>query len=420
VIGSATELGITWWLRLFGRPVAKRQAPWLASPTGANRRIGEELYSRLADKENLVIAQEQQAGLIADFEALRGSEFDPRRIRPQIRHFYEHTSLYLLESWSEAPLLTRFFLWFLVKFVSRRMDQLNFPISSLELSRGMTSSILQLREKRSNRTMYTGWLRKCAANGCVVYAGFYSAGRVSSTTDPCMKVCFPVPRGSSVVFLRPQAQMDGSLKLISRGSRFGDYGFYRVLAVDDERWKVRYLRTLHELFHMYVDEHGILRTDHVIRFLGFTVIRLHYKMTLKADVPQAQRVANNRQADSKRYEREHVGTAVDNRDPRAPEEWPTTPKYDRRGQDELDPVQKLFINKMESGPEYHWSHVQNEQHHARDQAEPEPSAQADQFRIGACLQCHHTRAIPHLGQLPAWSLTSHGHRQPDGGAGGGA
>jgi hypothetical protein len=78
------------------------------------------------------------AGLITNFDALKGPRFDPACVRPEIWHFYEHTASYRLGTWTEAALPTRFFLWFLIRFVSRRMGQLNFPISSLETSRGMT------------------------------------------------------------------------------------------------------------------------------------------------------------------------------------------------------------------------------------------------------------------------------------------
>jgi hypothetical protein len=45
-----------------------------------------------------------------------------------------------------------------------------------------------------------------------------------------------------------------------------------------EHWKVRYIQTLQEYFHVYVDREGVLRTEHAVRFLGFTVLRLLYKM----------------------------------------------------------------------------------------------------------------------------------------------
>jgi hypothetical protein len=76
----------------------------------------------------------------------------------------------------------------------------------------------------------------------------------------------------------PRGQPDGSLKLISSGTRFGGPGFYRMHEVDERTWKVRYIQTLRDYFHEYVDPRGMLRTEHVVRYLGFTVLRLLYKM----------------------------------------------------------------------------------------------------------------------------------------------
>src|SRR5262249_12836412 len=156
----------------------------------------------------------------------------------EIRDFYEHTSCYRLEAWSDAPVPTRPFLWALTTFVSQRMDQLNFPVSSLELAGGMTSDVLPMVDS-AGRHAYTGWLRRLAGADRVVYTGLYSVGRPAGHPDPCVKVSFPLPLGSSTVFLRPEAQVDGSLKLISAGTGFGQPGFYRMVEVDADHWRVR-------------------------------------------------------------------------------------------------------------------------------------------------------------------------------------
>jgi hypothetical protein len=96
-------------------------------------------------------------------------------------------------------------------------------------------------------------------------------------------VSFPLPLGCVIGFLRPEAGPDGSFKLISSGARFGDPGFYRVLERRDRSRQVRYVRPLREFFHLYIDREGILRTDHTIRFLGITVLRMHYKIMPVAD-----------------------------------------------------------------------------------------------------------------------------------------
>jgi hypothetical protein len=276
-VGGVAAAAIRQWVRLTGKKIARRDAPWLDCPMGPQGRIGAEFYNYLAERERLQIRPAPAAGLLPDFRALAGGSFDPAKVRPEVRDFYEHTSCYRLEAWSEAAVSTRFFLWGLTKFVSRRMDQLNFPVSSLELAGGMTSDILPMVDA-DGRCVYTGWLRRLAATERVVYTGLYSVQRPAGYPDPCVKVSFPLPLGSSTVFLRPEALPDGSFRLISSGCRFGDPGFYRMVEVDADHWRVRYLRTLRELFHVYVDRQGTLRTEHTVRFLGFTPLRLHYKL----------------------------------------------------------------------------------------------------------------------------------------------
>src|SRR6267143_3670390 len=119
------------------------------------------------------------AGLIPDFNALRGPGFNPDAIHPAIRHFYEHAAAYQLEVWTEVALLGRFFLWLLVEFISRRMDQLNFPISSLEVAKGMSSEVVQLVEPASGRIVNTGWLRRLKSSWREIYSGLDSATQMS-------------------------------------------------------------------------------------------------------------------------------------------------------------------------------------------------------------------------------------------------
>lgn len=278
LIAFFLEGGIQLWVSLTGKRIRRADAPWLSCPLGERGRIGTGIYERIAREENLQIRVPPAAGLIPDFDTLRGPGFDPDVIHPAIRHFYEHAAAYHLEVWTEVSLTGRFFLWLLVEFISRRMEQLNFPISSLEVAKGMSSEVVQLVESSSGRLAYTGWLRRLKSSGHIIYAGLYSTVQVPGEADPCVKVTFPC-NGSANVYLRPVAHPDGSFGLDSSGSVWGRSGFYRLVASGDDHWRVRYVKTLHELFHVYVDEEGILRTEHRISFLGLTIIRLHYKMS---------------------------------------------------------------------------------------------------------------------------------------------
>ena len=282
VIGKSVEFAINSWVKIAGKSVRKADYPWLRCPMGPKGRIGAEFYEHLSLREELEIAKIPDAGLVESFEDLRSAGFDPSRVHPSIIDFYEHTSRYRLEAWSESPLVTRFFLWGLTRFVSKRMDQLNFPVSSLDLSEGMTSEVLPMVDARTRKRVYTGWLRRMVSTKRVIYTGLYMTETPSAFNAPCVKVSFPVPNGSATVFLRPEAMPDGSFKLISSGSKFGDPGFYRMVEADEDSWHVLRIRTLKELFHVYLDQEGALRTRHVVKFMGLTVLRLAYKMERKS------------------------------------------------------------------------------------------------------------------------------------------
>ena len=276
-IGVCMEWFIELLVRVTGRRVRKSDAPWLKCFLGKPGRIGTGIYERIAAESGLSMRAPKDAGLIADFDMLRGPSFNPRSIHPDIRDFYEHAAQYQLEVWTEVSLTGRFFLWLLVEFISRRMDQLNFPISSLEVAKGMSSEVIQLFDPNSGVVEATGWLRRLKSSGNVIYAGIYSIERVPGEDNPCVKVTFPC-RGSANVYLRPIAHSDGSFGLDSSGGAFGCSGFYRIVDSGPDHWRVRNFTTLHELFRVYVDDEGVLRTDHTVSFVGLTIIQLHYKM----------------------------------------------------------------------------------------------------------------------------------------------
>lgn len=277
-LGGLLSWGIEQLVKVTGHRIRPSDEPWLSCFLGDAGRIGTGIYQRIALAEHLELRTPANAGLIPDFEMLRGPGFDPALVHPRIRHFYEHAAAYHLEVWSEVYLTGRFFLWLLVEFLSTKMDQLNFPISSLEVAKGMSSEVVELVDPASGQLRYTGWLRRLKSSGRVIYAGIYSVCRVPNEENPCVKVTFPC-RGSANVYLRPLSHPDGSFGLDSSGSGWGRSGFYRIVRAGTDHWWVRNFKSLHELFHVYVDHDGVLRCDHKISFVGITILRLHYKMT---------------------------------------------------------------------------------------------------------------------------------------------
>ena len=78
----------------------------------------------------------------------------------------------------------KFVLWLLVEFISRQMDQLNFPISPLEVAKGMTSEIVQLKKPGTGEVVHTGWLRRFRSTGKSDLCGTLFDGKAASRGKP--------------------------------------------------------------------------------------------------------------------------------------------------------------------------------------------------------------------------------------------
>ncbi|HEU0032759.1 MAG TPA: hypothetical protein VFQ53_19140 [Kofleriaceae bacterium] len=267
---------------IFGRSRRRADIGWLMGPLGGPV-IGDAPYRDVAEEEGLTVERNaRDGGLVPSFEQLRSPAFDPDRAHPLVREFYEHTTAFAMDVWSQSYFPASIGLWLLVKTISRQVNQLNFPLSPLDTARGMESEIITLR-RADGSVRYTGWFRTLAGQHNVLYTGFYMTERAPNVDGPCVKVVFPMPRGNATVVLRPSLEADGSLILDSSGKRFGDPGFYRVQARDRERVRIWQIRTLKEHFRVYVDAANVLRCDHSIRFLGMPVVKLHYKIFKRAD-----------------------------------------------------------------------------------------------------------------------------------------
>jgi hypothetical protein len=264
-------------IRVFGRSVQRNEVPWLLGPIGGEY-IGDRPYEECARAEDLTVERRAAAGgLIPDFDTLASHEFDVTRVHPQVRHFYEHTARYRMDVWADAAFPANIALWLLVTTISRKVNQLNFPLRVLESARGMDSEILLLRDKLGS-VRYAGWSRKLVDSGRVIYTGFYMVARTPIGDRPAVKVVFPMPHGNATVILRPRLSASGEFELSSEGRAFGDVGFYRVDQKPDGSLRVWHIRTLKEHFRVYVDRTDTLRCDHLVRFLGFRVLDLHYRI----------------------------------------------------------------------------------------------------------------------------------------------
>lgn len=205
-------------------------------------------------------------GLLPSFAALAGAEFDSLMVDPAVAEFYEPAADFEIDVWSEWSRLFRPFGFLVSAVFSRRLEQLNLPLSSLDTSRGMTSEVVQVRtpagEVRAN-----GWVRTLVKTGRVIYAGSYSVATPPGAQGPCIKAVFPLPNGSAIVILQPRALPDGSLELASAGRRFGDPGFYFTVHSPKGICVARHLRCFRECIHVYPAD-GLVRADHTMSLWG--------------------------------------------------------------------------------------------------------------------------------------------------------
>jgi hypothetical protein len=266
------------WVQATGRRVALEQCSWLEGPVGGVDVIGADFFARFADREGLtVVADGPPRGLVEDFGALTGPDCDPSQVDARVAEFYEQTSEYEFDFWSEWRGGFRSFGSALAAIFSRRLQQLNVPLSPLDTSQGISTAVIRLVDSAGAVTQ-TAWVREIVASERTLYAGSYSLCRVPGFDGPCVKVAFPLPNGSANVIMRPESAPDGSFTVRSSGRGFGDPGFYFFVQAGQGQGWSRYLKALKEDIRVYIDPRGHLRADHNLQIWGATFLRLHYRI----------------------------------------------------------------------------------------------------------------------------------------------
>lgn len=270
------------WVKFTGRRFTPEKESWLIGPIGDTEIIKDKFILDIAEKDNLEILKNlPNIGLLESFSELELTDSEKILINRQIVNFYEKTSNYNFEVWSEWCGVFRPFGWLLSIIFSKRLQQLNLPLSSLDAAKGIDSSIIKLTDKTTKLTKWTVWYRILKSTSNVIYSGVYTTCNVPNYPGKFLKIVFPLPNGNATVIMRKEILPNGSLKLCSDGKKFGDNGFYFTLTDHKGKYWTRFVRSMHEWITVYVDEENILRADHNLHFHGIQFLKLHYKMTEK-------------------------------------------------------------------------------------------------------------------------------------------
>lgn len=270
------------WVKATGRMFNSENEKWLVGPIGDTEIIKDKFIRDIAQKENLEIHEEiAGAGLLESFDELELSDAERILLNHKVVDFYENTSNYNFEVWSEWCGLFRPFGWVLSKVFSKRLQQLNLPLSSMDSAKGIKSNIIKLIDVNTKIPKWTIWYRILKSTNNVIYSGVYTTCNVPNFPGKFLKVVFPLPNGNATVIMRREILNNGSLKLCSDGTKFGDNGFYFTLTNHKGKYWARFVKSMHEWITVYVDEENILRADHNLNFYGLPFLNLHYKMTEK-------------------------------------------------------------------------------------------------------------------------------------------
>jgi len=264
------------WMTATSRRKPKSTVQWLLGPAAGSDGVGDRWIDQAAAALGGHTSTGPTHGLLPQFNLLAGDGFDPTHIDPRIVDFYEHTSCWGIDLWSEWSPLAWPFGRAITALWSHRLQQLSLPMRPLDVTFGMDSKVVHIHDQ-NDAVAASAWIRTMRKTGETTYSGQYGVVTRPGSNQPSVRVVFPLPQGCLPVLLRPSAAPDGSLHLDSPIGPLGADGAYLVLEQDDDTVKVRRI-PISEHFHLYVDEDGDVRADHSLRLFNIPAVKLHYRM----------------------------------------------------------------------------------------------------------------------------------------------
>ena len=264
------------WVRATGRKIDLARETWLDGPVGQTESINTTWLADEAARLGGTMSSRPDQGLLSEFGTLDRDGFASVDLHPLIVDFYEHTRRWQMDVWSQWSPTFVPGAWLLMSVFARRLQQFSLPLSPLEVSHGMDSEVTQIVSP-AGEVLGSAWQRTLRLTGQTVYGGWYGTVTLPGQQWRTVRVVFPLPNGSLQVFLRPDIVDGNALRLTSGRGRFGEEGAYLVVTAADGSAVARRI-PITETFTVFVDDDGVLRTDHELRLWSARVLRLHYRL----------------------------------------------------------------------------------------------------------------------------------------------
>ena len=221
-------------------------------------------------------------GILASLDSLEGPSFDPRRVHPLIREFYEHTSRFRLSIIPEWRRWMKPGYEVFKRLVAQPLGQAAIPSNIEEAQRGMVSTIDTIAVDGQDEIDIRGWIRTFADSGKPIYVGIYTSFRHEDRGY--VSVGFPIPSANFTATLLPHNAGEHDLLLTSRTEL--PYPGHYLSSVDSERDALTVLKLLYfqEQIFVYVADDE-LKTDHSFDLAGQRFLTLHYEIERLAVAP---------------------------------------------------------------------------------------------------------------------------------------
>jgi GNAT superfamily N-acetyltransferase len=271
-------------VRIMAEEVPASELRYVVPFEARSKYVGADYVEQLAKVRGGTFRRNPpDVGIIGSLESLEGPTFDPARVHPLIREFYEHTSRFRLSIVPEWRQWMKPGYEVFKRLVAEPLGQAAIPSNIEEAQRGMVSTIDTIDFEGDEVIDIRGWIRTFADSGKPIYVGIYTSFRHEDRGY--VSVGFPIPSANFTATLLPRNVGEHDLLLTSRTDL--PFPGHYLSSVDSERDALTVLKLLafQEEIHVYVVD-GELRTDHSFFLARQRFLTLHYEIERLAPQPR--------------------------------------------------------------------------------------------------------------------------------------
>src|SRR4051794_9335746 len=190
-------------VRIMAEAVPADEVRYVVPFEARSRYVGADYVEQLAHVRGGTFRRNPpDVGILASLDTLAGPTFDPARVHPLIREFYEHTSRFTLSIVPEWRHWMKPAYELFKRVVAEPLGQAAIPSNLEEAQRGMVSTIDTIDLDDDEVIDIRGWIRTFADSGKPIYVGIYTSFRHEDRGY--VSVGFPIPSANFTATLLPR------------------------------------------------------------------------------------------------------------------------------------------------------------------------------------------------------------------------